>query len=98
MFFLSLSHTFNDKDDVRSSSKGKKDELCDADSDLFVSGPERLFFVQSNIFSAMLHHRCTILFYSAVIKPIPKNISKSRANSSNYRAISLNPTISKILD
>ncbi len=38
------------------------------------------------------------LFNRAVIKPIPKNPLKSRADSSNYRAISINPVISKVID
>ncbi len=46
----------------------------------------------------MLQHGSTdILFNVAVIKPI-KNSQKSRADSSNYRAISLNSITSKIME
>ncbi len=37
-------------------------------------------------------------FNRAVIKPIPKNPLKSRSDSSNYRAISINPVIKKVID
>ncbi len=39
-----------------------------------------------------------MLSLTRVIKPLPKNPYKSHADSSNYRAISLNSVISKVID
>ncbi len=47
----------------------------------------------------MLRHGSTnVHLNKAVFKPIPKSSLKSRADSSNYRAISLNSIIGKIID
>ena len=47
----------------------------------------------------MFNHGTTnILINTSLIKPIPKNKRKSLAVSSNYRAISMNTIISKIID
>ncbi len=47
----------------------------------------------------MLRHGSTnVHLNKAVIKPIPKSSLKSRADSSNYHAISLNSIIGKIID
>ena len=47
----------------------------------------------------MLRQGCTSqLLNKAIIKPIPKNKQKSQSDSANYRAISKNTIISKIID
>ena len=47
----------------------------------------------------MLRHGTTsIMVNNSVIKPIPKNKNKSLSDSDNYRAISKNTVISKIID
>ncbi len=84
---------------VRSLALDKMDETYNISSNRFINGTELLYSVFSQITTIMLHHGSTdVLFNKAVIKPIPKISQKSRADSSNYRAISLNSITSKIRD
>ena len=87
------------KDAAKSLAKGKKDETYDMNSNHFIYGPECLFIRLASLFEAMIIHGCCdSLLNRSVIKPIPKSKSKSCCDSSNYRAISLIPIISKLLD
>lgn len=84
---------------VRSLVPNKKDETYNISSNHFINGTKLLFLQLSQIITAMLQYGSTdALFNRAVIKPIPKNPLKSRADSSNYRAISINSVISKVID
>ena len=87
------------KDAVSSLSKDKDDETYYISSNNFIHGTENLFALISDIFGAMIKHGCcNALFSKAVIKPIPKNKHKSSCDSANYRAISKNAIIGKLLD
>ena len=46
----------------------------------------------------LTHGSSNVKFFKSVITPIPKNKKKSKNDSDNYRAISLNTIFSKILD
>ncbi len=84
---------------VRSLAQNKIHQIYDTSSSHFINGTELLFSMLSQIITAMLRHWSTnVHLNKAVIKPIPKSSLKSRADSSNYRAISLNSIISKITD
>ena len=84
---------------VRSLAQNKIDQTYNISSSHFINGTKLLFSMLSQIITAMLRHGSTnVHLNKAVIKPIPKSSLKSHADSSNYRAISLNPIISKIID
>ncbi len=84
---------------VRSLVPNKKDETYNISSNHFINGTKLLYKQLSHIITAMLQYGSTYaLLNKALIKPIPKNPLKSRANSSNYRTISLNSIVSKIID
>ncbi len=75
------------------------DETYNKSSNHFINGTELQYSVLSQIITTVLHHGSTDVFFSkAVIKPIKKISQKPRADSSNYRGISLNSITSKIMD
>ena len=77
----------------------KNDEIYNLNTNNFIYADGNLFGLLSRIFQSMLTHGiCNIKFYKSVINPIPKNKKKSKNDSSNYMAISLNTIFSKILD
>ncbi len=58
-----------------------------------------MYAVFGKIISCMLRHGTTSqIINKSIIKPIPKDKHKSLSDSSNYRAISKNSIISKIID
>ena len=64
-----------------------------------MNAPESVNKILSQILTIMLKHGTTSqLINKSIIKPIPKDKKKSMADSSNYRAISKNSIISKIID
>ncbi|KAI3385219.1 hypothetical protein SNEBB_001120, partial [Seison nebaliae] len=84
---------------INSLKRNKKDEIHHISSNHLIAAPKELLNCLAHLFTAMLKHGCSdYLFNSAFIKPIPKNKQKSLSDSSNYRAISLNPILSKLLD
>lgn len=87
------------KEAVKELNKNKKDEIYGISSSHVIYGSNMLYDILSMSFTAMIKHGCcNEKFYKSVIKPIPKNKHKSKCDSSNYRAISLNSVLSKILD
>ncbi len=93
-----ISHTVIKKA-VRSLAQNKIDQTYNISSSHFINGTELLFSMLSEIITAMFRHGSTnVHLNKGVIKPIHKSSLKSRADSSNYRAISLNSIISKIID
>ena len=78
---------------------GKDDEIYEMYSDHFINATDRLHDILSQIVTIMLKHGTTNQTVNkSVIKPIPKNKSKSLSDINNYRAISKNTIISKIID
>ena len=68
-------------------------------SDHFINVSDCFIDVLSKLLTVMLKHGSTnILINKSIIKPIPKDKHKSLSDSSNYRAISKNSMISKIID
>ena len=68
-------------------------------SDHFINTTDLFHNNLSQIITIMLKHGTTNQnINKSVIKPIPKNKSNSLADSNNYRAISKNTIISKIID
>ena len=78
---------------------GKDDETYYLSSNHFIHASEIAIDKLSTILDLMLKHGLTNeLVNKSVIKPVPKNMRKSISVSSNYRAISKNTIISKIVD
>ena len=87
------------KNAIMKLKKGKDDEVYEMYSDHFINAPESIHTVFSQIITCMLKHGTTSqIINKSVIKPIPKDKRKSLSDSSNYRAISKNSIISKIID
>ena len=91
--------TFIVRNAINSLKKGKDDEIFEMYSDHFVNAPESVQVALSQIITLMLRHGTTSqIINKSVIKPIPKNKQKSLSDSNNYRAISKNTIVSKIID
>ena len=87
------------KEAINSLNNGKDDEIYGLTSDHFLNASEMAINKYSILINAMLRNGCTSQSMNkAVIKPIPKNKQKSQSDSANYRAISKNTIISKIID
>ena len=68
-------------------------------SDHFINAPDSFHKFVSQIIALMLKHGTTSqIINKSGIKPIPKNKLKSLSDSNNYRAISKNTFVSKIID
>ena len=68
-------------------------------SDNFIKPTDSFHKFFSQIITLMLKHGTTSqIINKSVIKPVPKNKSQSLSDSNNYRAISKNTIISKIID
>ena len=84
---------------IKNLNRGKNDEVYDITTDHFINASEITISVFRNILNLLYTHGITnVLINTSIIKPIPKNKRKSLAESSNYRAISMNTIISKIID
>ena len=78
---------------------GKNDEVYDLTTDHFINASDMTILVFKNILNSLFTHGTTNnLINKSIIKPIPKDKRKSLAESKNYRAISMNTIISKIID
>ena len=87
------------KNAIMRLKKGKDDEVYEMYSEHFINAPESMHAVFGKIISCMLRHGTTSqIINKSIIKPIPKDKQKSLSDSSNYRAISKNSIISKIID
>ena len=83
---------------IHNLKNGKEDETFYLSSNHFIHASEIAIEKLSIILDLMLKHGVTSeLVNKSVIKPIPKNMRKSLSISSNYRAISKNTIISKII-
>ena len=84
---------------VKSLTKGKDDEIYNVFSDNFTHATDAAFNILATLITIMLKHgTASELLNRAIVKPIPKNNKKSLSDSSNYRAISKNSIMSKIID
>ena len=84
---------------IRSLKRGKDDEIFEMYSDHFIHATDSVKAALSQIITLMLRHGTTNqIINKSIIKPIPKNKQKSLSDSNNYRAISKNSIISKIID
>ena len=84
---------------VNSLKKDKNDETYYLSSNHIIYSSERTIDILSKILTSILKHGvASEIVNKSVIKPIPKNMQKSLSVSSNYRAISKNTIISKIID
>ena len=95
-------HTISE-DNIRKAisclQNGKDEENYNVFSDHFIYASDLFFNKLSLVIGAMLKHGTTTNFINkSTIKPIPKNLQKSLSDSMNYRAISKNSIISKIID
>ena len=84
---------------ISSLNKGKNDEVYGLTSDHFINASDLTIEILSKILNAMLiHGTASKLINRSVIKPLPKDARKSLSDSNNYRAISNNTIVSKIID
>ena len=84
---------------VYNLKNGKDDETYYISSDHFIHASDIAIEKLSKILDLMLKHGiASELVNKSVIKPIPKNMQKSLSVSTNYRAISKNTIISKLMD
>ena len=87
------------KNAIKCLNSGKNDENYNIYSDNFIHATELTHKILSQLVTAMLiHGTADELMNKATIIPIPKNKQKSLSDSKNYRAISKNSIISKIID
>ena len=84
---------------VHSLKKDKNDETYYLSSNHLIHASETAISILSKILNAMLKHGiASEIVNKSVIKPIPKNMQKSLSVSTNYRPISKNTIISKLID
>ena len=84
---------------IDSLKNGKADETHYLSSDHFIHGSRTTMDILRKLLNSMLKHGiASETINKSVIKPIPKDMQKSLSVSSNYRAISKNTIISKIID
>ena len=87
------------KNAIKCLNSGKDDETYNIYSDNFLHATDLTHNILSQLVTAMLiHGTASELINKSIIKPIPKNKQKSLSDSKNYRAISKNSIISKIID
>ena len=80
-------------------NNGKNDETYNMFTDHFINANELAYEKLSLLITVMLKHgTASELINKSIIKPIPKNKNNSLSDSKNYRAISKNSIISKLLD
>ena len=77
----------------------KTDYIFNLSSNHFLNGTDLLYSLLSILFDAFLTHGFTTFeFNSSLIIPLPKNNKKSLSSSNNYRAISINVILCKLLE
>ena len=77
----------------------KKDFIYGISSDYFINRTCKLKEILSFLFNAFFVHGITNnTINSSIIMPLPKNSKKSVCVSNNYRAISLNTIICKLIE
>ena len=87
------------KNAIKCLNNGKNDETYNMFTDHFINTNELAWEKLSILITVMLKHgTASELINKSIIKPIPKNKNNSLSDSKNYRAISKNSIISKLLD
>ena len=77
----------------------KSDEIFDISSNNLINGTDKLNDYISKLFNMFLTHGfSTHKFNRSIIVPLPKNNKKSLCTSDNYRGISLNVVLCKLLE
>ena len=78
---------------------GKDDELYNVFSDNLIHASDYACEILASLITTMLKHgTASELMNRSIVKPIPKDKNKSLSDSKNYRAISKNSIISKVID
>ena len=87
------------KNAIKCLNNGKNDETYDIFSDNFIHATDRTHEILCLLITVMLKHgTASEALNKSVIIPIPKNKNNSLSESKNYRAISKNSIISKLID
>ena len=77
----------------------KDDEVYNLCTNSFIHATDLVFEKLGELVSVMIRHGlASEIINTSIIKPIPKNKKKLISDSNNYRAISKNTIISKIID
>ena len=77
----------------------KDDEIYGIYTDNFIHAPDIVTEKLGQLITTMIHHGlASEIINTSIVKPIPKNKEKTLSDSNNYRAISKNTIISKIID
>ena len=84
---------------INKLQSSKDDEIYGITTDNFINATDIVFEKLGQLITIMIRHGlASEMINTSVIKPIPKNKAKSLSDSSNYRAISKNTILSKIID
>ena len=84
---------------ISSLKRAKADVREGMTSDCFIHACDELFIHISMLINVMIvHSYAPEPFLCATVIPIPKNVRKSKNNSTNYRSIAIGNIIGKILD
>ena len=84
---------------INKLQSNKDDEIYGITTDNFINATDIVFEKLGQLITIMIRHGlASEMINTSVIKPIPKNKAKSLSDSSNYRAISKNTILSKIID
>ena len=96
------NHQVNARDVYKAigSLKAAKSDICEGiTSDCFIYACDELLIHIALLLNVMIvHSYAPEPFLCATIIPIPKNVRKSRNDSSNYRSIAIGNVIGKIFD
>ena len=87
------------KNAIKCLNNGKNDETYNIFSDNFIHATDQTCKILCLLITVMLKHgTASEALNKSVIIPIPKNKNNSLSESKNYRAISKNSIISKLID
>ena len=87
------------KNAIKCLNNGKNDETYDIFSDNFIHATDLTYEILCLLITVMLRHgTASEVLNKSIIIPIPKNKNNSLSESKNYRAISKNSIISKLID
>ena len=87
------------KNAIKCLNNGKNDETYNMFTDHFINASDLACEKLSLLITTLIKHgTASELINKSIIKPIPKNMKNSLSDSKNYRAISKNSILSKIID
>ena len=84
---------------INKLKSNKDDEVYGVSTDHFINATDLVYEKLAQLITVMIRHGlASEIINTSIVKPIPKNKQKSISDSNNYRAISKNTILSKIID